>query len=154
MRDGLGLMQNHARAARKIWHMNYWWASINLSRRAAQADPLCGCGIIHWKDVIMNTAGRWAIAVFWAVMLATTENCHRQTPVGGKALTERNKAIVHRWMEEGFNKQRLLTVLAIISSAALAQTNEQNRPPIIDVHMHVYAKDERWTHKTPNPITG
>jgi uncharacterized protein len=47
-----------------------------------------------------------------------------------------------------------LTILTIISSSALAQTNEQTRPPIIDVHMHVYARDERWTHKTPNPITG
>lgn len=30
----------------------------------------------------------------------------------------------------------------------------KNRPPIIDVHVHVYARDERWTHKVPNPLTG
>jgi steroid delta-isomerase-like uncharacterized protein len=58
----------------------------------------------------MNTAGRCVIAVFWAVMLATTESCQRQTPGGGNALTERNKAVVHRWIEEGFNKQRLAVV--------------------------------------------
>jgi uncharacterized protein len=47
-----------------------------------------------------------------------------------------------------------LILLTVFASAAPAQKNEQNRPPIIDVHMHVYAKDERWTHKVPNPITG
>lgn len=28
------------------------------------------------------------------------------------------------------------------------------RPPIIDVHLHVYAKDGRWDHRVPNPVTG
>ena len=45
-------------------------------------------------------------------------------------------------------------LLTVFASAAPAQKNEQNRPPIIDVHVHAYAKDERWTHKVPNPITG
>jgi predicted TIM-barrel fold metal-dependent hydrolase len=35
-----------------------------------------------------------------------------------------------------------------------AQEKQQNRLPIIDVHVHAYAKDERWTLKTPNPRTG
>ena len=45
-----------------------------------------------------------------------------------------------------------LILLTIFASAVPAQKNEQNRPPIIDVHVHVYAKDGRWTHKVPNPI--
>ncbi len=47
-----------------------------------------------------------------------------------------------------------LILLTIFASAATAQKNAQNRPAIIDVHMHVYAKDERWTNKVPNPVTG
>lgn len=47
-----------------------------------------------------------------------------------------------------------LILLGIFALAAPAQKNAQNRPPIIDVHMHAYAKDERWTHKVPNPLTG
>lgn len=47
-----------------------------------------------------------------------------------------------------------LILLTILASVATAQKNEQNRPPIIDVHVHAYAKDERWTLKTPNPRTG
>jgi predicted TIM-barrel fold metal-dependent hydrolase len=45
----------------------------------------------------------------------------------------------------------LLTGLA---TAAPAQKNEQYRPPIIDVHVHAYERDERWTLKVPNPRTG
>jgi hypothetical protein len=48
----------------------------------------------------------------------------------------------------------ILILLAVFASAAPAQKNEQNRPPIIDVHVHLYARDERWTHKVPNPLTG
>jgi len=53
-------------------------------------------------------------------------------------------------------REQILTLilLAITASATHAQNNEPSRPPIIDVHMHVYAKDERWTHKVPNPVTG
>ncbi len=46
-----------------------------------------------------------------------------------------------------------LLFLAIVSSQVLAQ-HEQNRLPIIDVHMHAYAKDERWNQKIPNPLSG
>jgi uncharacterized protein len=47
-----------------------------------------------------------------------------------------------------------LILVLIFASAASAQKNELNRAPIIDVHMHVYAEDERWTHRVPNPVTG
>jgi predicted TIM-barrel fold metal-dependent hydrolase len=47
-----------------------------------------------------------------------------------------------------------LVLLTMLASAAPAQRNEQNRPPIIDVHVHAYEKDGRWTDKTPNPRTG
>lgn len=47
-----------------------------------------------------------------------------------------------------------MILLPMFALTATAQKNEQVRPPVIDVHMHVYAKDERWTHKVPNPVTG
>jgi len=37
---------------------------------------------------------------------------------------------------------------------ASSQTNAQARAPVIDVHVHAYAKDARWDHKVGNPITG
>ena len=46
-----------------------------------------------------------------------------------------------------------LIVLAVIL-VTLTLVNAQTRPPIIDVHMHAYAKDARWDHKIGNPITG
>lgn len=53
-------------------------------------------------------------------------------------------------------KARILSLilLTVFASAAPAQKSEQNRPPIIDVHMHAYAKAESWTDKVPNPLTG
>jgi uncharacterized protein len=53
-------------------------------------------------------------------------------------------------------KTRILTLilLTILASVTPAQKNEQNRPPIIDVHVHAYAKDERWEREAPNPRTG
>ncbi|HKY41496.1 MAG TPA: amidohydrolase family protein [Pyrinomonadaceae bacterium] len=47
-----------------------------------------------------------------------------------------------------------LIFLILIASTALAQNSAQRRQPIIDVHMHAYAKDPRWDQKVPNPITG
>jgi predicted TIM-barrel fold metal-dependent hydrolase len=38
----------------------------------------------------------------------------------------------------------------LLQSSALAQV----RQPIIDVHMHAYVKDDRWTYKVGNPATG
>ncbi len=48
----------------------------------------------------------------------------------------------------------MLVTSTMIRNNAPAQPNAQARPPIIDVHMHAYAKDERWNHKVANPITG
>ena len=47
-----------------------------------------------------------------------------------------------------------LILLVLLASTALALNNAQTRQPVIDVHMHAYAKDPRWDHKVPNPITG
>jgi hypothetical protein len=53
-------------------------------------------------------------------------------------------------------REQILTLilLAIAAPTSHAQNNEPSQPPIIDVHMHVYDKDERLTHKVPNPVTG
>jgi predicted TIM-barrel fold metal-dependent hydrolase len=48
----------------------------------------------------------------------------------------------------------ILVASTMVQNNALAQANAQVRPPIIDVHLHAYAKDERWDHKVANPITG
>jgi hypothetical protein len=48
----------------------------------------------------------------------------------------------------------IVTSLAMFTSATPVQHNEQERPPIIDVHLHAYGADERWTHPVPNPRTG
>ena len=52
------------------------------------------------------------------------------------------------------NKQLpILSVLAVILVTATA-VQAQSRLPVIDVHVHAYAKDQRWEHKVGNPITG
>jgi len=53
-------------------------------------------------------------------------------------------------------KVRILSLVFLIGFAptAGAQEVEQNRPPIIDVHVHAYAEDERWALKVPNPRSG
>jgi uncharacterized protein len=48
----------------------------------------------------------------------------------------------------------LLLLILFASADRPAQGNEQNRPPIIDVHVHAYAGDNRWADKVPNPLTG
>jgi uncharacterized protein len=40
----------------------------------------------------------------------------------------------------------------LLQCSALAQ--QLARQPIIDVHMHAYGKDDRWTYKVGNPATG
>lgn len=47
-----------------------------------------------------------------------------------------------------------LFLLVLLASTVLAQNNVQSRPPVIDVHVHAYAKDQRWDQKIPNPLTG
>ena len=54
--------------------------------------------------------------------------------------------------------EEVLKILGIIlltafATAAAGQEAPQGRPPIIDVHVHVYATDDRWAHKVPNPVT-
>ena len=53
-------------------------------------------------------------------------------------------------------KTQILSLILLAASAPLARAQEsgQNRLPVIDVHVHVYAADDRWTHKVPNPLTG
>ena len=43
--------------------------------------------------------------------------------------------------------------LLLLISATCAVADD-GRPPIIDVHIHVYNEDPRWTLKAPNPATG
>ncbi len=50
--------------------------------------------------------------------------------------------------------QILSLILVTGASAAPAREPEQQRPPIVDVHVHAYETDERWTRTTTNPITG
>jgi len=45
-------------------------------------------------------------------------------------------------------------LLTAFPPAVAAQSSQQGRPPIIDVHVHAYSKDARWTDRTPNPVTG
>jgi predicted TIM-barrel fold metal-dependent hydrolase len=47
----------------------------------------------------------------------------------------------------------ILVTSRMVQNNALAQPNAQASAPIIDVHMHAYAKDPRWDHKVRNPIT-
>lgn len=47
-----------------------------------------------------------------------------------------------------------LIFLTALALPALGQKTGPQRAPIIDVHMHCYAQDDRWTHKVPNPLTG
>ena len=44
--------------------------------------------------------------------------------------------------------------LTSLAAASAAQDKLQDRPPIIDVHVHAYEKDKRWTLRAPNPRTG
>jgi steroid delta-isomerase-like uncharacterized protein len=54
--------------------------------------------------------GLLATTLLWAAILATTADCQAQTPDTRKASTERNKALVRRWIEEGFNQSSLNVV--------------------------------------------
>jgi hypothetical protein len=54
----------------------------------------------------------------------------------------------------------VVTLIAVAASPDLsfsqasAEARQQKRLPIIDVHVHAYEKNERWTQRVPNPITG
>jgi predicted TIM-barrel fold metal-dependent hydrolase len=53
-------------------------------------------------------------------------------------------------------RARTLGVILLATTTSTAPAREQGpgRPPIIDVHVHAYESDERWTSNTPNPATG
>ena len=50
--------------------------------------------------------GPLATALLWAAIAATTAGCQGQPPDTGQPSTERNEALVRRWIEEGFNQSR------------------------------------------------
>jgi predicted TIM-barrel fold metal-dependent hydrolase len=47
---------------------------------------------------------------------------------------------------------RLLLLLALLATAQPLHAQKE-RQPVIDMHMHVYATDERWKLRIPNPVT-
>ena len=51
-------------------------------------------------------------------------------------------------------KKEVFSLILVIVAGLPTAAQERQPPPIIDVHMHCFEKDERWTHKVPNPITG
>ena len=55
-------------------------------------------------------SARAAITVLGAVILATTAGCRQQPADTQRASEERNKALVRRWIEEGFNRRSLTVV--------------------------------------------
>jgi steroid delta-isomerase-like uncharacterized protein len=55
-------------------------------------------------------AGRVAATIFWVALLATAAGCQQQPSDTRRALTERNKALARRWIEEGFNQRNLRVV--------------------------------------------
>lgn len=44
----------------------------------------------------------------------------------------------------------ITAIVCLLTTTAHAQP----KYPVIDMHMHVYSTDARWTHHVPNPITG
>ena len=46
-----------------------------------------------------------------------------------------------------------VTLLAASQPLCAQDKGEPRQQPIIDMHMHVYATDERWVQKVPNPVT-
>jgi steroid delta-isomerase-like uncharacterized protein len=51
-----------------------------------------------------------AIVVLWLAVLAIIAGCERQPIDRTEGIGEENKALVHRWIEEGFNQQNLAVV--------------------------------------------
>ena len=50
------------------------------------------------------------IPVFWIALLAIIAGCDSQRIDRTEGISDENKAFVHRWIEEGFNRQNLLVV--------------------------------------------
>ena len=47
----------------------------------------------------------------------------------------------------------VLAVIILLSSPIFGRTPKKHLP-IIDVHLHCYAADDRWKVRAPNPVTG
>jgi predicted TIM-barrel fold metal-dependent hydrolase len=47
-----------------------------------------------------------------------------------------------------------LILIACWTFPGYAQKVEHARPPVIDVHMHAYEKDDRWSQRVPTPFSG
>jgi steroid delta-isomerase-like uncharacterized protein len=54
--------------------------------------------------------GRFATTALWAAILATSAGCQQQPPDTRETSIQRNKTLVRRWIEEGFNQRRLNVV--------------------------------------------
>jgi len=50
------------------------------------------------------------IAVFWITLLAIIGGCEHQPIDRTEGISDENKALVHRWIEEGFNRRNLVVV--------------------------------------------
>jgi steroid delta-isomerase-like uncharacterized protein len=55
------------------------------------------------------------IAVFWFAVLAIIAGCERQPIDSTEGIGDENKALVRRWIEEGFNRQNLAVVDELIA---------------------------------------
>ena len=55
------------------------------------------------------------IAVFWLAVLAIIAGCERQPIDRTEDIGDENKALVRRWIEEGFNRQNLAVVDELIA---------------------------------------
>ena len=55
------------------------------------------------------------IAVFWLAVLAIIAGCERQPIDKTEGIGDENKALVRRWIEEGFNRQNLAVVDELIA---------------------------------------
>lgn len=56
-----------------------------------------------------------ATPALWAAFLLLASGCQRQVPALRSAPTEPNKALVRRWIDEGFNRQNLAVVDTLFS---------------------------------------
>lgn len=72
----------------------------------------------------MSRAGRSVLVLLLAaIVLASSAGCQRESPGTGDTATERNKAVVRRWIEDGFN-QRQLSVVDVVFAERVAVNGE------------------------------
>jgi steroid delta-isomerase-like uncharacterized protein len=60
--------------------------------------------------LILNTVRRWVIAGMAAIAFVVSAGCEPRQNESPRAASERNKAFVQRWVEEGFNKRNVAIV--------------------------------------------